>query len=258
MAKLSRRQMTNLKIAAATATCIFALATAFTSTIAWFSTSRMVEANGMSITVSLINADVQGMTVHRCNLSASTSATLKFYEEPSVVVSGHGVVQTASGIEMDEYSTLNQTQPVLLLFTFNEGIIDSDINITATSNSSNFVSAATNENINSFPFSSTVSFKCASYTSNTFPFSSVSLGDYGNDYSFVSFEKDQEGAIVSYSFDNGLNLYSGSSNSSIKYIAIILDYYADAVDYIVQHTAASVFIDHDNCINFFCDWVLSL
>ena len=52
MAKLSRRQMTNLKIAAATATCIFTLATAFTGTLAWFTMNQEVSTTGMSVTVA--------------------------------------------------------------------------------------------------------------------------------------------------------------------------------------------------------------
>lgn len=52
MAKLSRRQMTNLKISAATAACIFTLATAFTGTLAWFTMNQEVSTTGMSVTVA--------------------------------------------------------------------------------------------------------------------------------------------------------------------------------------------------------------
>lgn len=52
MTKLSKRQMTNLKIAAATATCIFTLATAFTGTLAWFTMNEEVTTTGMSVTVA--------------------------------------------------------------------------------------------------------------------------------------------------------------------------------------------------------------
>ena len=51
MKKLIGRQKRNLKIVAATATCIFTLATAFTGTIAWFSTNLVAKTSGLSVTV---------------------------------------------------------------------------------------------------------------------------------------------------------------------------------------------------------------
>ena len=41
----------NLKIALATGTCIFTLATAFTGTVAWFSTNLSAKTSGLSVTV---------------------------------------------------------------------------------------------------------------------------------------------------------------------------------------------------------------
>ena len=43
--------MNNLKIALATGTCIFTLATAFTGTVAWFSTNLSAKTTGLSVTV---------------------------------------------------------------------------------------------------------------------------------------------------------------------------------------------------------------
>ena len=50
--KVSKRTKTNLKIAVATATCIFTLATAFTGTLTWFSMNQSVSATGMSVKVA--------------------------------------------------------------------------------------------------------------------------------------------------------------------------------------------------------------
>lgn len=248
----------NLKIIGATSMCLFTLTGLFTSTIAWFAFNAAPAATGMVVQVKIGDTDVNSMTVHRCDLSNSTSSVLKFYETPSVTVSGHGSVQTASGIEMNDYSTLNQTQPVLLLFTFNGGIVESDINVTATAGTDHFVSVATASNIGEFPFSSAVSFKSASYTSQSFPFDNVLTSDLSASQSFVSLTKDEDGNIVSSSFDSEIDVFTGSGNSEITYMAIILDYYPDAIDYIVKNTEYEVFHDHDNCIDFFCDWVLAL
>ena len=53
--KLGKRISARLKIAAATATVIFTLATVFTSTIAWFSTKTSVEVSGGSFTVQAVS-----------------------------------------------------------------------------------------------------------------------------------------------------------------------------------------------------------
>ena len=241
-----------------TAATLFTLVTSFTATIAWFASMNNVTATGMTITVKMEDSDIQSLTVHKCILSASTSSVLKFEETPSVTVSGHGVVEAASGIEMNDYSTLNQTQPVLLLFTFQDGIIDNAINLTASTESDSFVTAATNSNIGAFPFSSASNFKCVTYSSQSFPFDNVLTNSLSSPISFVALTKDGNGNVTSTSFNNNLNIYTGASNTTITYLAVILDYYADAIDYIVKNTNYEVFSTHNNCIDFFCDWMLSL
>ena len=246
------------KIAMHTMVAIFSLASVFAGTYAWFALNADVEVSGMSIKVSVGETDVDCLTVHRCNLSASTSSILKFDPNPSVVATGYGTVTTASGIKMDNYSTLNQTQPVLLLLTFNDGMLESDIEMTATSDTATFVGAATAQNIGSFPFSSAVTFKTATYSSAEFPFNNVQTADYSSDLSFVQITKDGNGVITNTSFNQEITIYNGNSNNSVKYLAIILDYYPDAIDYIINHTNYEVFSNHNNCIDFFCDWIMEL
>lgn len=247
-----------LGIAAATTVCIFTLASVFTSTIAWFAAERSVHMTGMSFTVTTGETDLNSMTVHKCNLSASTSSVLVFNSTPSVTATGHGSVATASGIEMENYSTLNQTQPVLLLLTFNSGITQNDIDMTATSNTGSFVSSATAQNIGAFPFSSAVRFKVATYSVNSFPFNNVQVSDYSSDKSFVTLTKNGEGQVTSTSFNSNITFYDGNSNTPVTYLAIILNYYPDAIDYIISQTNFEVFQNHNNCINFFCDWIMEL
>lgn len=258
MLKASKKARTNMKIAVATATCVFTLATTFTATIAWFASNQAASVTGMSIRVSLDMSNINGVTVHRCRLSESTSAHLKFESEPSVRISGSGSVQEISGIQMDDYSILNQTQPVLLLFTFKDGIEASSINMTASADSNTFVSAATAQNVSSFPFSSAVRFKCASYTSATFPFDNVSTSDLSNTSSFVTVTLDNQGQVTNTTFTQQLNLFTGSGNTEVTYLAVVLDYYPDAIDYIVNNTSYDIFQGNNNCINFICDWSLAL
>ena len=146
---ISKRTKRGIKLITAVAICVFTLLATLTSSLAWFSFNKKSEINGMSIRVAMNMTDVNGVTVHRCKLSESTSTLLKIESEPSVRLSGSGSVQEISGIEMDNYSILNQSQPVLLLFTFKDGIEAGSINITATSDNNAFVSAATITRTNS-------------------------------------------------------------------------------------------------------------
>ena len=55
MKRIGKKLSIRLKIAAATATVIFTLATVFTSTIAWFSTKTSTEVTGGSFTVKPVS-----------------------------------------------------------------------------------------------------------------------------------------------------------------------------------------------------------
>ena len=61
MVKLTSKTKTRMKIVGATAVSIFTLATAFTGTIAWFTTHNTVEGTGMSIKVSTPEAAVDSV-----------------------------------------------------------------------------------------------------------------------------------------------------------------------------------------------------
>ena len=260
---------TNLKIIGATSVGIFSLTTLFTGTIAWFITSQSATVSGMSISVKLVETELSSLTVHRCDLSNSTSTLLKFDRNPSIRVGGHGNVIETVGLDMEYYSTLNQTQPVLLLFTFSEGTYKDDVTVTATTPNDAFVSSVTAGNVGHFPFSSAVKFKCLAYSTNNFPYENLSLVDQNQDpvytsFSFVELTKikdEHDNDVIRYDgYDSSLVLYDSSDHTSITHLAIILDYYPDAIEYIRGHTQdyASIVLGNNNVINYYCDWSLEM
>ena len=256
---ISKKSKRRLTIVTASGICAFTLVTTFTSTLAWFAFNKTSQVSGMSIQVKLINSDVNSVTVHRCKLAESTKDLLKFDSVPSVSISGHGVIETeVSGIEMANYSILNQTQPVLLLFTFEDGMIDSDIDITATSDNNTYYDHATVENIGNFPFSSAVKFFSKSYTTQSFPFDNIPVNSLGSEQKFITTGEDQGGDPIITGFTQSLHLYTGNTNNNITYLALILDYCADAVDCIVRKTSVEAFSSHSNYVSFVCDWALAL
>lgn len=253
MKKIKSKKSTR-KIIIATAMCLISLLSSFTATLAWFSSNLFATTSGMSVRVKVIETDFSSMTVHRCNLSASTSSVLQFYSEPSVVVSGTGSTEQVAGIDIDNYSELNRTQPVLLLFTLNADTYEDDITITATAENENFVSVITAQNVSEFPFSSVVKFKSASYSSNSFPFNNVVVSNLTTSTSFVV----MDGSSASYT--HSIQPFSGTNHTIVKYIAIVMDYYSEAIQYIFSQSIGfeTYAADNDNAVDFYCDWTLEI
>ena len=241
-------------IIAATAMGLFSLFTVFTATIAWFMSNLNTPISGMEVRVKMIDVDFNTMTVHRCDLSSSTSTVLSFYEEPSFTVSNTGAIETTAGIDMDNYSDLNHTQPVLLLFTLDDDIYEDDIVISAVSDNENFVYTITEDNIGNFPFSSAVRFKSAGYTGNSFPFNNVVINDLTTTSSFVNINNGS--ATYNYTIEP----FHGTRHTVIKYVAIVLDYYSEAIQYIFSQNLGfeTIAENNNNAIDFYCDWTLEM
>ena len=251
---MTRTNKTNLKIILATGTCIFSLASLFTSTLAWFASKQAVSATGMQIRLNNEGMVLTMMTIHRCNLSASSDSKLVFFSDPAISVSSSGI--STSTLTMDNYSDLNRTQPVLMLFTLNNGTKESEVVVSAKSDNENYVSTITVDNISAFPFSTAVAFKSASYTGDSFPFDNVQLSSLSQTSSFVTIENH------SYSgYSSQIDLFTGSdATKTIKYVAVIMNYYPEAREVLLTNNVGVDVIaaDNNNVINFYCDWTLEI
>ena len=251
---MTRTKKTNLKIVGATGICIFSLASMFTGTLAWFASNRAVSATGMQIRLNNEGTILSLMTIHQCNLSASSDSKLVFFSDPAISVSASGI--STSTLTMDNYSDLNRTQPVLLLFTLNSGTKESEVVVSAKSDNENYVSTITVDNISAFPFSTSVAFKSASYSGESFPFDNVQFSSLSQTSSFVAIENH---SFSSYS--SQIDLFTGSdATKTIKYVAVIMDYYPEAREVLLTNNVGVDVIaaDNNNVINFYCDWTLEI
>ena len=241
------------KIAVATMIAIFALANSFAATYAWFAMNTNVTAEGMNIRVNNEGQSLSMLTIHRCNSSASTNDNLVFFPEPAVTISASGI--SDSYVAMDNYSDLNKSQPLLLLFGLNDGVKASQVKITAKSDNEEYVGTITEENISAFPFSTTVSFKSAAYTNENFPFDNVTTSALTQNSSFVTIANH---TFSSYS--SNIDIFTGSGDSTIKYVAVIMDYYPDAREVLLTNNVGVdlIAVNNNNVISFICDWTLEI
>ena len=157
----------NLKIALATGMAIFSLATVFSSTLAWFALNNTVEATGMSIRVKEDGkAYKNGLTLHRCLTNESSANNLSFNHTPA----------SGTQYKIDEYSQLNTTQPVLLLFPLGtvtagvrNGVEATNVSLTVSSTTgAGYANVSTNSAdpnyYGEFPFSSACTFRVIAWS----------------------------------------------------------------------------------------------
>ena len=252
MKKIKKGSKTG-RIVVATMIAIFALANSFAAIYAWFAMNTSVAAEGMNIRVNNEGQLLSMLTIHRCNSSASTDTNLVFFSEPAVTISQTGI--SDSYVAMDNYSDLNKSQPLLLLFGLNNGVKASDVTITAKSDNEEYVGTITEENISAFPFSTPVSFKSAAYTSESFPFNNVAVSSLTQNSSFVTIANH---AFSSYS--SNIALYTGSGDTTIRYVAVIMDYYPEAREVLLTNNVGVdlIAVNNNNVISFICDWTLEI
>lgn len=241
------------KIAVATLVAIFALANSFAATYAWFAMNTNVTGGGMNVRVNNEGQALSMLTIHRCNSSASTDDNLVFFSEPAVTISQSGI--SDAYVAMDNYSDLNKSQPLLLLFGLNDGVKASDVRITAKSDNEEYVDTITEANISAFPFSTTVSFKSAGFTTNEFPFGNVPASSLTQSSSFVTIENHAYS-----SFSSNINLFTGSGDSTLKYVAVVMDYYPEAREVLLTNNVGVdlIAVNNNNVISFICDWTLEI
>lgn len=246
----------NAKIAAATGITLFSLVAVFTATIAWFVTRKHAQASQMNVVVKEQGqAYKSGLTIHRCLTNESSTNNLSFNHSAA----------TTSQYKIDDYSQLNTTQPVLMLFPMgiiNEttgepaGVVASEVSLVVTSSTGagyanvNTTDSSAANYFNKFPFSSACSFRIVAWSGDvptdvlTNPtryyvqYTSIGQNDtrcyVGETQSFVT-----PGANTLTWNGPTLTLFNGSSlpnflTTTIKYLGVVIDYYQPALTVIFR------------------------
>ena len=241
--KLSIKSRKNLKLASVVGMSVFSLIAVVTACVAWFSKNPTVYAEGIQIAVDGMDKTFSVLTVHRCRVNESSSTLLKFNSEP---------VGLTKPINLEYYSQLNQSQPVLMLFKTNDGGVTPDqIKLSAIANDAvaystvNFTNASAANYYTKFPLSSAARFLVIPCTTSEFDFNNVIVSD-ATTKSFVSVSDSQ---MTWSETGRGLSLFSQTETGTpITYLAVIIDYYPDAINLIIKNSNPST------NIKFACDF----
>ena len=247
----------NKKIIAATGMTIFSLLAVFTATIAWFVLNQNVKGTGMAVKAHASGPSFSSITVHKAILGECTSTQYVFSKtpiNPSQSTSGAGsTINIAGDIIMDQYSDLGPSQPILLLFTLPDNtMIDNNIYLeglcTYTGTSAQYLASLTGINANNVQkLSSIVTFygRTSVASSDYFAFGENDItfsrnSSYLSTSSFVTTNNSNGGTITA--FNNTIEMYDGNDINKgttgeaeyIKYVAIVMDYNQEAINYIYR------------------------
>lgn len=277
---MKKQSKKNLKIISATAASLFSLVAVFTATIAWFALNHQVDGNGMTVKAKANGPLYSSITIHRCIISECTSDKFVFNKTAEVAGTVNPVTGQITGlgkaIEMDQYSDINPSQPILILFTYPDDteIIDNGVILDATSTftgtsdayleSLKNLNPETSQKLSSIVnfYSRTADSSSEYFTSetNTFTFMRASSERY--DSSFVTTSTNTITA-----FTRNIEMYNGNSvtkyvddeangeEAKIKYLAVVMDYNVDAINYIYS---ANVNSTNPGELHYVIDWSMKM
>jgi hypothetical protein len=62
------------------------------------------------------------------------------------------------------------------------------------------------------------------------------------------------------SYSSNIDIFTGSGDSTIKYVAVIMDYYPDAREVLLTNNVGVdlIAVNNNNVISFICDWTLEI
>ena len=252
-----------LKIAALTSMSIFTLFTCFSAAIAWYIGIKNNAESTNDMRIENCNGILEKLSIHQLEVDNefirdSNQSIIGFNFDPNpasevtIDWARGSAVYDATTPSLGQYSLLQRTNPLLLVFEFVDDIQERDIQIEAscsrTYTAEQYESMASSSGN---PLSWVIKYSHITYTSSV-NYSILSSNLTGEGH-FA--EIDQEGNLTAFNKDK--QFFSGSSTTVTKYVCIVLDYYEEAMSYFYTVNLGKAFlndIEHD--VPFYCDWTM--
>ena len=268
---MSRKALRSpLKLLAATSVSIFSLLTVFTSTAAWFDSRRSLDNGGDNFEVQSLQGALKQLTIHEL-----ADEDEFIYDSQTKEVTGYVFNSTpASTVLIDwnsgsaiydhqapalgKYSLLQKTNPLLLVFTLNDAFPANEICITAVT--SRTYTAAHYESMASGtgnPLSWVVKYSSLTKTAENLA---------ASDFTIMSSALSNEGHFADISdegtfngFEQNETFFSSTSETNIRHVFVVLDYYANAMEYFYAANLGKAFLnDFENNVPFNIDWIMTI
>ena len=273
-----REKRKKIRIAAATMIAIFNLGVVFVGAYAWFVSARTHVTDSVTYGLENISGNFLRLTIHELDTSKSTSSVYKFYKTASGTItpnwSTHTSSYVGSNIDFGRYTLTSPNHPLLFLYVFNEELTASSekpVSISGKTNSTFLADGETNQQgaiikkiaATHNPLSSIIQFKSFSYASNNTGITGISSFDTTDQtYNYALSSLNGSNHFVNLTLSGNELVYSGFDNETdffnattgnIKYVAIVFDYYQDALEYIYNFYLGDEVLDNET-LSFDCDW----
>ena len=279
-----------LKIIAATSMCIFSLASVFSATFAWFEMARNTDVEGNQLPIESKSGYFYKLSIHNAIIVSDDQYRFDVNPWGTVQIENWRTKRLINNFSSDacfmgSYDYLEKKHPVLFLFQFGD---DNVANYTATSENPISIKAITetdfylgdnaagrtiyptdeiNVNQGHFnPLSSVVKYSSTSFASTTALNAIKTTGGVtlGNDtydtYDFSPSQLSGNGSFVefdnqdSYSSFNQEPVIYSTTSATIKYVAVVFEYYELAMETIYGAFLGNEVLSETLC--FTCDWTL--
>ena len=289
----------NLKIIAATSLVIFSLFTCFTGAMAWFTGLRSYSNDYDDMVIVQSKGKLKQITFHELEAKSVgdtyEESTFSFNKTASGTITYNWENNTKSfdgntDYEMIGYNYLDEEEPVLMLLELNEDY-DSSVEpavVTLTTNSETqdyigkrqanlqpvydisderfIIDSGTvtregvQRDVNFYGLSNAVKFYTNQYSSSTFS-STFGSSEYytfsnlSNQKSFVSITNNGNDSTFTTEIAPLI-----STIGTVKYIAVIIDYYSEAIEYIYNTYLGDATLEqtYEGFLYFKCDWVMEI
>ena len=272
---MKKVRKSTLKIIAATSMCIFTLFSVFSASIAWFNLLTQTAGDANTMPINDHDGLLKKVTFHGLNSQYTTNSTFAFNAgegniRGELIMNWNTGVPDGIGdvsVTLDRYDPLNQSHPLFILFEFNKAVPANTVEISAVTESDEFVGYI--ENANGNPLSSVIQFSSLYFTAaptitanGTIEFAKSNLSDAGH-FSNITFDElgyptiDPNNGFVSEQY---FFLGDEDDTTLISHVGVVIDYYEDAMSYLFSVNLGNSLFEGDatnpdaGVINFICDW----
>ena len=298
--KIDRRRKNIISIVALTSMTIFSLFAVFSGAFAWFTSVNSLAMSGDQFPVVVGTGHLDSITFHQMvskTMDASTGEATSFTFDPNPVgtisydwgTDSASFTPTSQGdtsIALSDYEPLDREHPLLLMFRLNDSYdtTSDPITIKATAQASGYLGE---KNADATPkyrlqddsvvykkvdgtdyywLSSVVqSYNCTFVDDDSTSYQMAvdsayatahSLPLLGNNSKFVTADNERD----TCSFSAESTLFTSGDGGMVKNIAVVIDYYPDAIEYIYSTYLGNTVLEdvYDGILHYWCDWTMEV